>query len=99
MTAEQARARLKEQAAELRRMVEERERQREQERTNPPAYLMTTAGQWRVIVQGIPLTADKPSQANARAAAERLGAVIAPVAWNADRQQWVMTDTIEELTA
>lgn len=99
MTADQARARLKEQAAELRRMVEERERQREQERTNPPAYLMTTAGQWRVIVQGIPLTADKPTPAAAKAAAERLGAIIAPVAWNADRQQWVMTDTIEELTA
>ena len=98
MTAEQARARLKEQAAELRAMVEAKDRQRERERTNPPAYLMTIEGQWRVIVQGIPLTADKPTPAAAIAAAERLGAIIAPVAWNADRQQWVMTDTIEELT-
>jgi 5-formyltetrahydrofolate cyclo-ligase len=95
MTADQARARLREQADELRRMVEAKDRQREQERTNPPAYLMTTAGQWRVIVQGIPLTADKPTQDNARAAAERLGAVIAPHYWDADRQQW---HTIEELT-
>ena len=99
MTTDQARARLREQAAELRAMVEAKDRQRERERTNPPAYLMTTAGQWRVIVQGIPLTADKPTPAAAKAAAERLGAVIAPVAWNADRQQWVHTHTIEELTA
>ena len=95
MTAEQARARLKEQADQLRRMVEAKDRQRERERANPPAYLMTIDGQWRAIVQGIPLTADKPSQANARAAAERLGAVIAPHYWDADRQQW---HTIEELT-
>lgn len=88
MTTEQARARLREQAAELRAMVEARDRQRERERTNPPAYLMTTAGQWRAIVQGIPLTADKPTQDNARAAAERMGAIIAPHYWDADAQQW-----------
>jgi hypothetical protein len=41
------------------------------------------------------MAADRPTAEAARAAAERLGAVIAPHYWNSDRQQW---HTIEEVT-
>ena len=96
MTAEQARARLREQAAELRQQVEERAARQQREAASPPAYLYTAAGQWRVIVAGIPMAADRPTAEAARAAAERLGAVIAPHFWNSDTQQW---QTIEEVAA
>jgi hypothetical protein len=42
------------------------------------------------------MAADRPTAEAARAAAERLGAVIAPHYWNSDTQQW---QTIEEETA
>jgi hypothetical protein len=42
------------------------------------------------------MAADRPTAEAARAAAERLGAVIAPIYWDSDRQQW---HTIEEMTA
>jgi 5-formyltetrahydrofolate cyclo-ligase len=96
MTAEQARARLREQAAELRQQVEERAARQQREAASPPAYLYTAAGQWRVVVAGIPMAADRPTAEAARAAAERLGAVIAPHFWNSDTQQW---QTIEEVAA
>jgi 5-formyltetrahydrofolate cyclo-ligase len=96
MTAEQARARLREQAAELRQQAEARAARQQREAASPPAYLYTAAGQWRVIVAGIPMAADRPTPEAARAAAERLGAVIAPHYWDSDRQQW---HTIEEETA
>jgi nucleoid-associated protein YgaU len=96
MTAEQARARLREQAAELREQAEARAARLHREAASPPAYLYTAAGQWRVIVAGIPMAADRPTAEAARAAAERLGAIIAPHYWDSDRQQW---HTIERETA
>lgn len=99
MTAEEARAQIKRQADQLRRIVAQQTYQQEKARTNPPAHLMTSAGQWRVIAHGTPMTSDKATPAEAIAAALKMGAIIAPAAWNADRQQWVHVDTIEELTA
>ena len=96
MTPDQARARLRQQADELRQQVEARAARLQREATSPPAYLYTAAGQWRVIVAGIPMAADRPTAEAARAAAERLGAVIAPHYWDSDRQQW---HTIEEAAA
>lgn len=99
MTTEEARARIKVQAAELRRQVEAREALRAIERETPPAYLSTSEGFWRVISQGLPICADKKTPAEALTAAEHLKVKIAPAAWNGDRAQWVSLDTIEELGA
>jgi 5-formyltetrahydrofolate cyclo-ligase len=96
MTPDQARARLRQQADELRQQVEARAARLQREAASPPAYLYKAAGQWRVIVAGIPMAADRPTADAARAAAERLGAVIAPHYWDSDRQQW---HTIERETA
>jgi 5-formyltetrahydrofolate cyclo-ligase len=96
MTAEEARARLRQQADQLRQQVETRAARQQREAASPPAYLYTAAGQWRVIVAGIPMAADRPTAEAARAAAERLGAVIAPHYWDSDRLQW---NTIERETA
>jgi hypothetical protein len=99
MTTDQARARLREQAAELRQQVEAREARRAIERETPPAYLSTSAGLWRVISQGLPVCADKKTSIEAIRAAEHLKVKIAPVCWNGDRAEWVSLDTIEELGA
>jgi hypothetical protein len=99
MTTDQARARLREQAAELRQQVEAREARRAIERETPPAYLSTSEGHWRVISQGLPVCADKKTPAEALTAAQNLRVIVAPVAWNGDRAQWVHLDTIEELDA
>ena len=96
MTTEEARARLRQQADELRQQVEARAARQQREAASPPAYLYTAAGQWSVIFAGLPMAADRPTAEAARAAAERLGAVIAPIYWDSDRQQW---HTIEEATA
>jgi hypothetical protein len=99
MTTDQARARLREQAAELRRQVNAREARREKEEATPPAYLSTSEGRWRVISHGLPLCADKATPAEALTAAQNLRVIVAPVAWNGDRAEWVSLDTIEELDA
>jgi len=99
MTTDQARARLREQAAELRQQVEAREARRAIERETPPAYLSTSEGHWRVISQGLPVCADKKTPAEALTAAQNLRVIVAPVAWNGDRAEWVHLDTIEELDA
>jgi hypothetical protein len=99
MTTDQARARLREQAAELRQRVEAREARRAIERETPPAYLSTSEGHWRVISQGLPVCADKKTSIEAMRAAEHLKVKIAPVCWNGDRAEWVSLDTIEELDA
>ena len=99
MTTDQARARLREQAAELRQQVEAREARRAIEQATPPAYLSTSAGLWRVISQGLPVCADKKTSIEAVRAAEHLKVKIAPVCWNGDRGEWVSLDTIEELGA
>lgn len=99
MTPEQARARLREQAAELRQQIEAREARRAKEQATPPAYLSTSAGLWRVISQGLPICADKKTSIEAIRAAEHLKVKIAPVAWNGDRAEWVSIETIEEAGA
>jgi predicted amidohydrolase len=99
MTTDQARARLRKQAAELRQQVEAREARRAIERETPPAYLSTSEGHWRVISQGMPICADKATPAEALTAAQNLRVIVAPVAWNGDRAEWVSLDTIEELDA
>jgi len=99
MTTEEARARIKEQANELRRQVNEREARRAIERETPPAYLSISEGRYRVISQGVPICADKPTPAEALTAAQHLRVSVAPVAWNGDRAEWVHLDTIEELDA
>jgi hypothetical protein len=99
MTADEARARIKIQAAELRKQVEEREQRRKAERATPPAYLSTSEGRWRVISQGLPVGSDKATAAEAMRFAEKYRMKIAPVSWNGDRGEWVDMDTIEELSA
>jgi hypothetical protein len=98
MTTEETRARIKEQANELRRQVNEREARRAIERETPPAYLSISEGRYRVISQGMPICADKPTPAEALTAAKHQRVIVAPVAWNGDRAEWVHLDTIEELT-
>jgi len=98
MTTEETRARIKEQANELRRQVNEREARRAIERETPPAYLSISEGRYRVISQGLPICADKPTPAEALTAAKHQRVIVAPVAWNGDRAEWVHLDTIEELT-
>jgi hypothetical protein len=99
MTTEETRARIKEQANELRRQVNEREARREKEEATPPAYLSISEGRYRVISQGMPICADKATPADALTAAQSLRVIVAPVAWNGDRAEWVHLDTIEELGA
>ena len=99
MTTEETRARIKEQANELRRQVNEREARREKEEATPPAYLSISEGRYRVISQGMPVCADKATPAEALTAAQNLRVIVAPVAWNGDRAQWVHLDSIEELDA
>ena len=99
MTTEETRARIKEQANELRRQVNEREARRAIERETPPAYLSISEGRYRVISQGMPICADKATPAEALTAAQNLRVIVAPVAWNGDRGEWVSLDTIEELDA
>ena len=69
MTTEETRARIKQQAAELRAEIEAREQRRREAEATPPAYLSHSAGYWRVIVQGLPICADKRTEAEATAAA------------------------------
>jgi ribosome-interacting GTPase 1 len=99
MTTEETRARIKEQAAELRQQVEAREARRQKEEATPPAFLSISEGRYRVISQGMPICADKPTPAEALTAAKHQRVIVAPVAWNGDRAQWVHLDTIEELDA
>jgi predicted amidohydrolase len=99
MTTEETRARIKEQANELRQQVEAREARRQKEEATPPAFLSISEGRYRVISQGMPICADKPTPAEALTAAKHQRVIVAPVAWNGDRAQWVHLDTIEELDA
>jgi hypothetical protein len=97
MTTDETRARIKQQANELRQQVNERAARREKEEATPPAYLSTSEGRWRVISHGLPLCADKATPAEAMAAAQQHRITLAPVAWNGDRAQWVHLETIEEV--
>jgi len=99
MTTEETRARIKEQANELRQQVEAREARRQKEEATPPAFLSISEGRYRVISQGLPICADKPTPAEALTAAKHQRVIVAPVAWNGDRAEWVHLDDIEELDA
>lgn len=99
MTTDEARARIKIQAAELRKQVEEREQRRKVERATPPAYLSTSGGRWRIISQGLPVCSDQATAAEAMRFAEKYHMKMAPVAWNGDRVEWVHMDTLEKLSA
>jgi ribosome-interacting GTPase 1 len=89
MNAEQARERLKQQAAELRREIEAKEQRRRESEAMPPAYLSHSAGRWRVIVQGMPICSDKATAAEATAATTAHSVKLAPVYWDGDRAQWI----------
>jgi hypothetical protein len=99
MTTDETRARIRQQAADLRAEIEAREQRQREAQAIPPAYLSHSAGQWRVIVQGLPICADKKTSIEAVRAAEHLKVKIAPVCWNGDRAEWVSLDTIEEAGA
>ena len=99
MTTEETRARIKVKANELGRQVNEREARRQKEEATPPAFLSISEGRYRVISQGMPICADNLTPREALKAAQDLRVIVAPVAWNYDRAEWVHLDTIEELDA
>ena len=59
--------------------------------TNPKEYLSFSGGKFRVIVQGLPICADKATEAEALAAAAayKIDLKWKPV-WNGDRGEWVL---------
>jgi hypothetical protein len=88
MTTEETRAKIKQQAADLRAEIEAREQRRREAEATPPAYLSHSAGQWRVIVQGLPICADKRTAAEATATAHAQRVKLAPVFWDGDTGTW-----------
>jgi hypothetical protein len=68
------------------------------EKEIPSVYLSTSEGRWRVIYQGLPVCADKKTPTEALAAAKHQRVIVASIAWNGDRGEWVHLDTIDELT-
>ena len=88
MTTEETRAKLRQQAAEMRAEIEAREQRRREVEATPPAYLSHSAGQWRVIVQGLPICADKRTATEATAAAHAQRVKLAPVYWDGDSATW-----------
>ena len=96
MTTEETRARIKQQAAELRAEIEAREQRRREAEATPPAYLSRSEGKYRVIAQGLPLCADKATAAEATAAATAQRVKLAPVYWDGDSAEW---KPIEGVTA
>ena len=59
--------------------------------------LSTSEGRWRVLVDGMPICADKGAPAEALAAARQMRVELLPTAWNGDRGVWVELSTIAEL--
>lgn len=88
MTTEETRAKLRQQAAEMRAEIEAREQRRREAEATPPAYLSRSAGYWRVIANGMPLCADKTTAAEATAAATAQRVKLAPVYWDGDAAEW-----------
>ena len=88
MTTEETRAKIKQQAAELRAEIEAREQRRREAEATPPAYLSRSEGKYRVIAQGLPLCADKATAAEATAAATAQRVKLAPVFWDGDSATW-----------
>ena len=88
MTTEETRAKIRQQAADLRAEIEAREQRQREAQAIPPAYLSHSAGQWRVIVQGLPICSDKATAAEATAAAAAQRVKLAPVFWDGDTATW-----------
>ena len=88
MTTEETRAKIKQQAAEMRAEIEAREQRRRAAEATPPAYLSRSEGKYRVIAQGLPLCADKQTAAEATAAATAQRVKLAPVYWDGDAAEW-----------
>ena len=88
MTTEETRTKLKQQAADLRAEIEAREQRQREAQAIPPAYLSHSAGFWRVIVQGLPICADKRTAAEATAATTAHNVKLAPVYWDGDSATW-----------
>ena len=59
-------------------------------------YLSFSEGRYRIIVQGMPICADKPAMRDAIRAAESMRVKLQPEDWNGDRAEWVHLHTIEE---
>jgi hypothetical protein len=96
MTTDETRARIRQQADDLRREIEAREQRQREAQAIPPAYLSHSAGRWRVIVQGMPICSDKATAAEATAATTAHSVKLAPVYWDGDRAQWI---PMQEATA
>ena len=88
MTTEQTRAKIKQQAADLRAEIEAREQRQREAQAIPPAYLSHSAGFWRVIVQGLPICADKRTAAEAMTATTAHNVKLSPVYWDGDSATW-----------
>jgi hypothetical protein len=88
MTTDETRARIRQQADELRREIEAREQRQREAQAIPPAYLSHSAGRWRVIAQGLPLCNDKATAAEATAATTAHSVKLAPVYWDGDSATW-----------
>lgn len=88
MTTDETRARIRQQAADLRAEIEAREQRQREAQAIPPAYLSHSAGRWRVIAQGLPLCNDKATAAEATAATTAHSVKLAPVYWDGDSATW-----------
>lgn len=57
--------------------------------TGPKVYLSASEGKYRVIVQGMPVSADKPTKAEALAAAASLKVTgLSDQMWDGDKGEW-----------
>jgi hypothetical protein len=58
-------------------------------------YISFGSGDYTVIVQGMPICANKKTLAEAMKAAEFMKVTLLGEAWNGERGEWVHLDTIE----
>ena len=56
---------------------------------NPKVYLSTSEGTFRVISQGLPISPNKPTAAEALHVAKLYNLKVADVMWNGDRGEFV----------
>lgn len=59
-------------------------------------FVSFSEGKYRIIVQGMPICADKSSLPDALRAAAQMKVTVDEVAWNGDRGEWVTLSTMEE---
>ena len=55
-------------------------------------YLSTSAGAWRVIVQGLPICVDKATREQAVSAACFMSVLLGLAEWNGDAGRWQTSD-------